>query len=68
MTTTALRALVEQIVEYEHMGHVLEGDLAQIDMVLKPSTLSIYWDARFEGKIVRQGAFFKFTAIQLGAS
>ena len=61
-----LRELVEQIAEYEHMGEVMHGSLAQIDIVLKSNSLSIYWDARFEGKVVRQAAFFKFTGIQLG--
>jgi hypothetical protein len=68
VTTTEIRSIVEQIAEYEHMGHVLEGRLAQIDIILKSNSLSIYWDARFEGKIVRQAAFFKFTGIQLGAA
>ena len=61
---TDLREIVEQISAYEHMGLVCVD--AQIDIVLKSNSLSIFWDAVFEGKLVRQAAFFKFTAIQLG--
>jgi hypothetical protein len=61
-----LQEIVQQISDYEHMGQVHPN--ANIDIQIKSNSLTLQWDAIFEGETVRQAAYFKFTGICLGPS
>jgi len=61
-----LQEIVEKISDYEHMGKVAPNPNIEVNVNFQ--SLNIQWDAIFEGKAVRQAAFFKFTGIYLGES